>query len=110
VIYLRLNMVLLTMIARIPDGLPLAASMQDDEQVFVLGTIFRTYYYKKLLFSKCFVKSLNNNNMAICNTFILIQVGRKLIEYQNQAKLLFKKLNFQSPKQCTIESVPYYFQ
>jgi hypothetical protein len=26
-------MVLLTMIARIPDGLPLAASMQDDEQV-----------------------------------------------------------------------------
>ncbi|XP_026811974.1 vesicle-trafficking protein SEC22b [Rhopalosiphum maidis] len=61
-------MVLLTMIARIPDGLPLAASMQDDEQV-----------------------------------------GRKLIEYQNQAKLLFKKLNFQSPKQCTIESVPYYF-
>lgn len=27
-------MVLLTMIARIPDGLPLAASMQDDEQVF----------------------------------------------------------------------------
>jgi len=33
------------MIARIPDGLPLAASMQDDEQVFILGTIFRTYYY-----------------------------------------------------------------
>ncbi|XP_050441395.1 vesicle-trafficking protein SEC22b isoform X2 [Adelges cooleyi] len=61
-------MVLLTMIARIPDGLPLAASMQDDEQV-----------------------------------------GRKLVEYQNQAKLLFKKLNFQSPPQCTIESVPYYF-
>lgn len=42
--------------------------------------------------------------------FFDIQVGRKLIEYQNQAKLLFKKLNFQSPKQCTIESVPYYFQ
>lgn len=30
-------MVLLTMIARIPDGLPLAASMQDDEQVFHLA-------------------------------------------------------------------------
>lgn len=31
-------MVLLTMIARIPDGLPLAASMQDDEQVFICYT------------------------------------------------------------------------
>jgi len=36
VIFSRLNMVLLTMIARIPDGLPLAASMQDDEQVFLV--------------------------------------------------------------------------
>jgi len=33
-------MVLLTMIARIPDGLPLAASMQDDEQVFFLRIIY----------------------------------------------------------------------
>lgn len=49
--------------------------------------------------------------MCYLDIFIFaIQVGRKLIEYQNQAKLLFKKLNFQSPKQCTIESVPYYFQ
>lgn len=32
-------MVLLTMIARIPDGLPLAASMQDDEQVFLFEII-----------------------------------------------------------------------
>lgn len=35
-------MVLLTMIARIPDGLPLAASMQDDEQVFKKKN---TFYY-----------------------------------------------------------------
>lgn len=47
---------------------------------------------------------------TIKNTIFILQVGRKLIEYQNQAKLLFKKLNIQSPKQCTIESVPYYFQ
>lgn len=34
-------MVLLTMIARIPDGLPLAASMQDDEQVnYILQKVF----------------------------------------------------------------------
>lgn len=28
-----LKMVLMTMIGRIPDGLPLAATMQEDEQV-----------------------------------------------------------------------------
>lgn len=30
-------MVLLTMIARLADGLPLAASMQEDEQVNISG-------------------------------------------------------------------------
>lgn len=33
VVELEVNMVLLTMIARVADGLPLAASMQEDEQV-----------------------------------------------------------------------------
>lgn len=61
-------MVLMTMIGRIPDGLPLAATMQEDEQP-----------------------------------------GRNLIEYQNQAKLLFKKLSNQSPAQCSIESGPFLF-
>lgn len=28
-------MVLMTMIARVADGLPLAATMQEDEQVFI---------------------------------------------------------------------------
>ncbi|CAK8673839.1 unnamed protein product [Clavelina lepadiformis] len=56
-------MVLMTMIARVGDGLPLAASMQEDEQT-----------------------------------------GRSLTDYQNQAKLLFRKLNNQSPDRCTIES------
>lgn len=51
------------MIARVGDGLPLAASMQEVEES-----------------------------------------GRSLTDYQNQAKLLFRKLNHQSPDRCSIES------
>ncbi|XP_017887303.1 vesicle-trafficking protein SEC22b-B [Ceratina calcarata] len=61
-------MVLLTMIARIADGLPLAATMQEDEQS-----------------------------------------GRNILEYQNQAKMLFRRLGPQSPARCTIETGPYLF-
>ncbi|XP_022200020.1 vesicle-trafficking protein SEC22b-B [Nilaparvata lugens] len=61
-------MVLMTMIARLHDGLPLAATMQEDEQS-----------------------------------------GRSILEYQNQAKMLFRKLSPQSPPQCTIETGPYLF-
>ncbi|KAK2584137.1 hypothetical protein KPH14_006571 [Odynerus spinipes] len=61
-------MVLLTMIARISDGLPLAATMQEDEQS-----------------------------------------ERSTLEYQNQAKMLFRKLGPQSPTRCTIETGPYLF-
>jgi len=61
-------MVLMTMIARVTDGLPLAASVQDDEQI-----------------------------------------GRSILEYQNQGKMLFKKLNPSSPSQMTIETGPYLF-
>ncbi|XP_015177298.1 PREDICTED: vesicle-trafficking protein SEC22b [Polistes dominula] len=61
-------MVLLTMIARITDGLPLAATMQEDEQS-----------------------------------------ERSTLEYQNQAKMLFRKLGIQSPTRCTIETGPYLF-
>ncbi|XP_012284456.1 vesicle-trafficking protein SEC22b-B [Orussus abietinus] len=61
-------MVLLTMIARIADGLPMAATMQEDEQS-----------------------------------------GRSILEYQNQAKMLFRKLGPQSPTRCTIETGPYLF-
>ncbi|OAD62469.1 Vesicle-trafficking protein SEC22b [Eufriesea mexicana] len=61
-------MVLLTMIARVVDGLPLAATMQEDEQS-----------------------------------------ERSILEYQNQAKLLFRKLGPQSPTRCTIETGPYLF-
>ncbi|KAM3956587.1 LOW QUALITY PROTEIN: vesicle-trafficking protein SEC22 [Aphomia sociella] len=61
-------MVLMTMIARVVDGLPLAATMQEDEQ-------------------------------SGCN----------VLEYQNQAKMLFRKLGPQSPLRCSIETGPYLF-
>ncbi|XP_023016827.1 vesicle-trafficking protein SEC22 [Leptinotarsa decemlineata] len=61
-------MVLMTMIARVADGLPLAATMQEDEQS-----------------------------------------GRSILDYQNQAKMLFRKLGPQSPPRCTIETGPYLF-
>ncbi|KAH3794744.1 vesicle-trafficking protein SEC22b-like [Dreissena polymorpha] len=63
-------MVLMTMIARVADGLPLAASVQEDEQA-----------------------------------------GRGLMEYQNQAKQLFRKISAdpQAPARCSIESGPYIF-
>ncbi|KAJ8875083.1 hypothetical protein PR048_022974 [Dryococelus australis] len=61
-------MVLLTMIARITDGLPLAATMQEDEQS-----------------------------------------GKNILEYQNQAKMLFRRLTSQSPTRLTIETGPYLF-
>lgn len=56
------------MIARCTDGLPLAASVQDDEMQ-----------------------------------------GRSYLEYQNQAKMLFKKLSNASPNQMSIETGPYFF-
>ncbi|CAF4838163.1 vesicle-trafficking protein SEC22b [Pieris napi] len=61
-------MVLMTMIARVVDGLPLAATMQEDDQ-------------------------------SGCN----------ILEYQNQAKMLFRKLSPQSPTRCSIETGPYLF-
>ncbi|KAF7989740.1 hypothetical protein HCN44_008414 [Aphidius gifuensis] len=61
-------MVLFTMIARVADGLPLVATMQEDEQS-----------------------------------------GKNILEYQNQAKMLFRKLGTQSPSRCTIETGPYLF-
>jgi len=55
--------VLMTMIARVFDGLPLAASVQEDEQT-----------------------------------------GKSILEYQNQAKRLFKTLTDNSPQRCSIET------
>ncbi|GAB1597662.1 vesicle-trafficking protein SEC22b-like [Argonauta hians] len=63
-------MILMTMIARVADGLPLAASVQEDEQS-----------------------------------------GRNLMEYQNQAKQLFKKIcgNASPTTRQTIETGQYFF-
>ncbi|XP_021955347.1 vesicle-trafficking protein SEC22b-B [Folsomia candida] len=61
-------MVLFTMITRLRDSLPLAASMQNDEEA-----------------------------------------ERSLVEYQQQAKMLFRRLTPQSPPQCSIETGPYVF-
>uniref|UniRef100_A0A8D8ZHX6 Vesicle-trafficking protein SEC22b n=1 Tax=Cacopsylla melanoneura TaxID=428564 RepID=A0A8D8ZHX6_9HEMI len=61
-------MFLLTMIARVRDGLILSASMQDDEHS-----------------------------------------ERSTLEYQNQAKQLFRKLNISCPTTMSIETGPYFF-
>ncbi|XP_055307564.1 vesicle-trafficking protein SEC22b [Sitodiplosis mosellana] len=61
-------MALMTMIARVVDGLPLVGTMTEDEQS-----------------------------------------GKSVLEYQNQAKMLFRKLGPQSPNQCSIETGPYLF-
>ncbi|XP_037934762.1 vesicle-trafficking protein SEC22b-B [Teleopsis dalmanni] len=61
-------MALLTMIARVIDGLPLVGTMQEDEQS-----------------------------------------GRSILEYQNQAKMLFRKLGSHSPTRSSIETGPYLF-
>jgi vesicle transport protein SEC22 len=63
-------MLILTMIARLRDALPLAASASDDNQT----------------------------------------IGRSLVDYQNQAKLLFRKMNASSPIRGSIESGAYLFQ
>lgn len=64
-------MLLMTMIARLADALPLAASVHDDTHV---------------------------------------QAGRSMIEYQNQAKQLFRKMNTNSPIRGSVETGPYLFQ
>jgi hypothetical protein len=42
-------MVLLTMIARIADGLPLAASMQEDEQVKFIDIYMHGHFHCMIL-------------------------------------------------------------
>lgn len=79
----------MTMLARVVDGLPLVGTMTEDEQVI--------------------------NQMGICLVIKLIdcfclQSGKSVLEYQNQAKMLFRKLGPQSPPRCSIETGPYLFQ
>ena len=64
-------MLLMTMIARLADALPLSASVHDDTH---------------------------------------LQSGRSLVEYQNQAKQLFRRMNLNSPVRGSVETGPYLFQ
>ena len=64
-------MVLMTMIARLADALPLAASVQDETHT---------------------------------------QAGKSMVEYQNQAKQLFKRMNHNSPTRGSVATGPYIFQ
>ena len=80
-------MIFMTMIARVADGLPLAASIQEDEQV----------------------KILNFPNFKILTKILSKQLGKNIADYQNQAKRLFKTLTATSPIKCSIESNEYLF-
>ena len=80
-------MILMTMIARVADGLPLAASIQEDEQVKLKIRFF----------------------LEKCQIFRLFQLGKNIVDYQNQAKRLVKTLTATSPIKCSIESNDYLF-
>ncbi|SPP89138.1 blast:Vesicle-trafficking protein SEC22b-B [Drosophila guanche] len=89
-------MAMLTMIARVIDGLPLVGTMQDDEQVSVKGS---TYPHSQL--NRIKYRSLLEN--------FHFQSGRSILDYQNQAKMLFRKLGTHSPARSSIETGPYLF-
>lgn len=97
-------MVLMTMIARVVDGLPLAATMQEDEQVTNTANV--TVFYQII------ITLLGYHVEIVCylNFICDRQSGCNILEYQNQAKMLFRKLGPQSPIRCSIESGPFLFQ
>ena len=72
-------------------------------------------FYRYILI-EAFVLCLMNNfvwmlqNFIFNSTLIYFQSGRSILEYQNQAKMLFRKLGPQSPTRCSIETGPYLFQ
>lgn len=99
------EMALLTMIARVIDGLPLVGTMQDDEQVS-----------RACLYKDTHTRKHTESNDSACVpafTFTYIspwQTGRSILDYQNQAKMLFRKLGTHSPARSSIETGPYLFQ
>ena len=80
---------MMTMIARTVDGLPLVGTMQENEEVSKT---------KKML------------NFRFFKVNIFLQSGKNILEYQNQAKMLFRKITPSSPQRCTLETGPYLFQ
>jgi len=59
---------------------------------------------------------LKGNNWTIALSIILqkkylvFKIGKNIVDYQNQAKRLFRTLTATSPNKCSIESGPYLFQ
>lgn len=53
---------------------------------------------------------MNEKLFIICNLYLLFpfQHGSSTVDYQNQAKLILRRLNFQSPSRCTIETSGFY--
>ena len=83
-------MVLMTMIGRVADGLPLAASVHNEirDEVRLCSPIAVSPSY----------------------VFFSLQSGRSGTEYQNQAKNILRRLGPTSPSKASIESDPYVFQ
>ena len=82
-------MALLTLIARVSDGLALSASIQDEE-------------VKYEFYVSVYVRARGVSPR--------IQSGRNIADYQTQAKQIFRKLSPQSPTKCSIESNQLVFQ
>ena len=95
------KMVYMTMIARVADGLPLAASIQEDEQASNI------LCYEKNLNLLVLLITCHHDAKSSKSTF---QMGKNIVDYQQQAKRLFKTLTATSPIKCSIESGPYLFQ
>lgn len=83
-------MVKTTLIARVTDGLPLAASMDDEE----VGAAY----------SQASQAGFTHNSCTPAQT-------EDLTPYKNQAKQLFKQLSANvEDSRCSVETGPYVFQ
>lgn len=72
-------MVLMTMIARVVDGLPLAATMQEDEQVTMKNTVnincttcCTSLQFVNVIFNSKYIKNVNLNVRMIFFTLMLV--------------------------------------
>lgn len=87
------KMVLLTMIARLADGLPLAASMQEDEQVGHNAALRSNWVQSRLC-----VATVRKTPLRLCPVhvaaplFLRVQVGHRLKVLQLQASTVDKWL------------------
>lgn len=64
------------------------------------------------LVERIFLARKSSDMIHIITLFLsseLLQSGKSVLEYQSQAKLLFRKLGPSSPR-CSIETGPYLFQ